>query len=400
MKVILKMLTLFVAGFSLPVDASEGLSNEEAQVFLEHLWEGHQEMLRKKRSEEMEEKRIKIGEHTMRFVSKDYGNKPTDGWSLFISLHGGGGAPAAVNESQWNNQFRLGDAYMPKNAIYLAPRAPTNTWNLWHEAHIDQFLDRLIENHVALEDVNPDSVFLMGYSAGGDGVYQLAPRMADRLAGAAMMAGHPNEASPLGLRNIAFAIHVGEHDGGYNRNSVAKEWAEKLEALRSADNRGYETQIQIHDNKGHWMDLQDRVAVPWLQKFVRNPVPKRVVWQQDDVVHERFYWLALPAGMAKKGQHVTASIEGQIISIEKVDKVDRFLVRLNDEMLDLDKPITVVSVDGSTLFEGKVVRLRETAKRTFATRRDKALTFFAELLINLEANKAMQTTSLHDAPDL
>ncbi|MEM7298333.1 MAG: hypothetical protein AAF391_08720 [Bacteroidota bacterium] len=52
----------------------------------------------------------------------------------------------------------------------------------------------------------------MGYSAGGDGVYQLAPRMADSLAAAAMMAGHPNDASPLGLRNIGFTLHMGGKD--------------------------------------------------------------------------------------------------------------------------------------------------------------------------------------------
>ena len=41
------------------------------------------------------------------------------------------------------------------------------------------------------EDVNPNKVYLLGYSAGGDGVYQLAPRMADRWAAAAMMADSP-----------------------------------------------------------------------------------------------------------------------------------------------------------------------------------------------------------------
>ena len=46
---------------------------------------------------------------------------------------------------------------------------------------------RLIENLVALQEVNPNRVYLMGYSAGGDGVYQVAPRMADTLAAAAMM---------------------------------------------------------------------------------------------------------------------------------------------------------------------------------------------------------------------
>lgn len=394
-----KITILALAVFTVSATASE-LTKDESQAFREALWSEHQEAIRKDRVDEMEKRAIQIGEHTMRFDRTDHGTKPPEGWSLFISLHGGGAASAEVNESQWRNQLRLGDAYRPKNAIYLAPRAPTDTWNLWHQAHIDRFIDRLIENLVVLEDVNPNAVYLIGYSAGGDGVYQLAPRMADRLAGAAMMAGHPNDASPLGLRNIAFAIHVGEHDSGYNRNSVAADWKKQLQELNASDDDGYKTQVQIHRNKGHWMDLQDRVAVPWLQKFVRNPLPKKVVWQQDNVIHEDFYWLALPTGLAEKGQLLVASITGQAISIEKADNVDKLLVRLNDEMLDLDQQITVIGVDGSILFKGKVARSRETAKRTFAARRDRALTFFAEILVDFEANKAMPTKSLQGVRDL
>ena len=78
-----------------------------------------------------------------------------------------GNAPARVNDGQWENQKRL---YRPKEGIYLAPRAPTNTWNLWHQGHIDPMFMRLIENLVALQEVNPNRVYLMGYSAGGDGV--------------------------------------------------------------------------------------------------------------------------------------------------------------------------------------------------------------------------------------
>ena len=106
---------------------------------------------------------------------------------------------------------------------------------MWHQGHIDGLFERLNENMIVFEDVNPDRVYLMGYSAGGDGVYQLAPRMADRWAAAAMMAGHPNETLPLGLRNIAFTLHVGELDSAYNRNNVACQWQEKLTELRRAD---------------------------------------------------------------------------------------------------------------------------------------------------------------------
>src|SRR5262249_58632623 len=88
--------------------------------------------------------------------------------------------------------------YKLSEGIYVAPRAPTNTWNLWHEGHIDRLFGRLIEDYIALGAIDPDRVYVMGYSAGGDGVYQIGPRLADRWAGAAMMAGHPN---PAALRN-------------------------------------------------------------------------------------------------------------------------------------------------------------------------------------------------------
>ena len=110
----------------------------------------------------------------------------------------------------------------------------------------------------------------MGYSAGGDGVYQLAPRMADRLAAASMMAGHPNESSPLGLRNLPFAIHVGADDAAYNRNKVAREWGEKLDKLREGDPEGYLHLTEIHPGRAHWMNREDASAVPWMAKFRRD----------------------------------------------------------------------------------------------------------------------------------
>ncbi|MBX3746918.1 MAG: hypothetical protein KF833_16530 [Verrucomicrobiae bacterium] len=120
----------------------------------------------------------------------------------------------------------------------MAPRAPTDTWNLWHEAHIDPLFQSLIDAHVALSGVNPDRVYLLGYSAGGDVVWQLAPRMADRFASAAMMAGHPNESSVLGLRNLPFAVFVGGNDAAYNRNTVVAGRAAELGRLAAADPGG------------------------------------------------------------------------------------------------------------------------------------------------------------------
>ncbi|MEM8736596.1 MAG: transglutaminase domain-containing protein, partial [Planctomycetota bacterium] len=171
-------------------EARVPLSKQQADDLVNQLWKAYSETELEERRAENESRGIKIGGRTMPFWYKVFGEKPDGGRRLFISMHGGGSAPPAVNDRQYENQKRL---YEPEEGVYLVPRAPTNTWNLWHEGHIDDFFQRIIENMVLLEDVNPNQVYIMGYSAGGDGVFQLAPRMADRLAAAAMMAGHPNE---------------------------------------------------------------------------------------------------------------------------------------------------------------------------------------------------------------
>ncbi len=342
------------------------------------LWNDYVQRIRATRADEMKQLVLRHGDKAMPLWYAVYGDKPSAGRSLFISMHGGGGAPKQVNDSQWENQKRL---YKPAEGVYVAPRAPTDTWNLWHQGHIDPLFDRLITNLVVLEGVNPDRVYLMGYSAGGDGVYQLAPRMADRWAAASMMAGHPNESLPQGLRNTPFTIHIGENDAGYNRNKVAVQWGEKLAALQKDDPAGYVHEVSIHKGLGHWMQRRDAVALEWMAKHTRNPTPKRVIWRQDDVTHDRFYWLALPEGSAKKGTEIVATVEGQRVTLESND-VKRVIVRLSDALVDLDKPVTIAMGD-KILFEGKVERTAATIAKTLEERGDSRLMFDAEVEVML-----------------
>lgn len=344
------------------------------------LWKDHMGMIRETRSEEMKSKSISLGGKTMKFDFIVFGEKPKNGRSLFISMHGGGGAPPKVNESQWRNQMRL---YKPKEGIYLCPRAPTDTWNLWHQSHIDPLFDRLIENLIIFEGVDPERVYLMGYSAGGDGVYQLAPRMCDRFAAAAMMAGHPNESSPLGLRNLPFALQVGANDGSYGRNKVAAVWGTKLVDLRDDDPKGYDHFVKIHEGKGHWMNLEDSVAVPWMAKRTRNPLPEKIVWKQDDVTHGRSYWVALPGAEIKARQLIIVSREGQQFNVDKADGIGTLCILLNDEMIDFAEPVTV-RFGGKKVHEGKVSRSIAAISRTMIERGDPGLIFSAILNVKLK----------------
>jgi hypothetical protein len=358
------------------------LSRADADAARGLLWDDHVRRIRAERAAEMKDCKLINGKLEMPFAYTVFGDKPKGGRSLFISMHGGGGAPKALNDQQWENQKRL---YKPAEGVYLAPRAPTNNWNLWHEGHIDRMFARLIEDLVVFEDVDPNRAYLMGYSAGGDGVYQLAPRMADRFAAASMMAGHPNDASPLGLRNLPFAIHVGANDGGFKRNTVAAEWGEKLDALAKADGAGgYVHVAKLHAGKGHWMDREDAEAVPWMAGFTRDVTPKKVVWRQSGTTHERFYWLAVPAGTAKKGAEVVATYAGQTVTVESAKGLERLIVRLRDGMVDLDKPVTVIA-GGQKVFEGKVPRTAGVLSKTLAEYGDPAGVFGAEVEVRVAA---------------
>jgi poly(3-hydroxybutyrate) depolymerase len=344
------------------------------------LWDDYARRIESERQQESEARSITLGEYTLRYEFTMFGDAPVSGRSLYLSLHGGGEADAATNDSQWENQQVL---YEPDEGIYLSPRGPTDTWNLWHQDHIDPLFYRLITNLIVLEQVDPNRVYVMGYSAGGDGVYQLAPRMADSWAAAAMMAGHPNDAQPLSLRNIGFTIHVGGDDSAFDRNLVAAQWGTMLDELQAGDPDGYAHEVQVHGGKGHWMDLEDAVAVPWMAAFTRDPRPTRVVWLQDDVPHDRFYWLALGPEDQVAGREVVASYSGQELTVEDVDIEGELEILLSDEMLDLDQEVTVTSSAGEALFVGTVERTIATLARTLEGRGDPELVFSSSLSVRL-----------------
>lgn len=361
--------------------ATVPLTREQAEEARALLWQDYAARNQSDRQAEAAARSITIGDYTLRYEYSVFGEAPATGRSLYLSLHGGGETDAATNDSQWVNQQTL---YEPEEGIYLAPRGPTDTWNLWHQDHIDALFYRLVTNFIVLEGVNPNRVYVMGYSAGGDGVYQLGPRMADSWAAAAMMAGHPNDARPESLRNIGFTIHVGGDDSAFDRNLVAAEWGTLLDDLEAGDPEGYAHEVQVHAGKGHWMDLEDAVAVPWMAEFTRNPVPTRVVWLQDDVPHDRFYWLGLAPEDQVAGRSVVASYEGQSVTVAASDLEGELEVLLDDRMLDLDLAVDVIDESGETLFSGSVIRTIGTLARTIETRGDPELVWSGSVTVRPE----------------
>lgn len=357
--------------------AQKSMSRIEADKFAVQQWNKEKQILTPAARKVWNEGVIKFKQYQMAIAYRVFGTKPPAGRSLYISLHGGGNAPVAVNDQQWENQRTL---YNIKEGLVIVPRAPTNTWNLWHEDHIDNFIDSLIRYSVVMEDVDPDKVYIMGYSAGGDGVFQLAPRMADRFAAASMMAGHPGDAEMRNLRNLPFSIFIGGLDSAYNRNKLAIKYNKKLDSLHRSDTKGFDHQFHLYPDKPHWLDHQDTIAISWMSGYIRHTFPEKVVWVQDNRLQSRFYWLSAPLESAKVGDAAEVSRKGNIITISH-NSFDVLEINLNDVLVNLDQPITIIE-DGKILFHKKLNRNFETIKQSVKQYQDPRLIFSTKLVIS------------------
>lgn len=368
-----------IGALAITIGGDKGLSLAEAESYTEDLWQEAKKANKDRFSSMWESRCMKYGEYSMPFDVKVYGEAPKKGHSLYISMHGGGNVPAQVNNQQWNNQKSL---YQPSEGVYIAPRAAVDDWNMWFRPHIDTLFAMLIQCAVAELDINPNKVYLLGYSAGGDGVYRMAPRMADYWAAASMMAGHPGEASPLNLRNIGYMVWMGENDTAYNRNALAIEYGKKLDLLHNADSKGYIHQTNIVKGCGHWMNRVDTAAISWMKEFKREPYPNRVVWRQEESnLRDCFYYLQVPIEEAAPGKELIVDYNGNRFNVIKSD-YKNFSILLNDKIVDLSQSV-IVEYNNQIIFKDRVAREVGIIKESIDKRMDPEYIFCSKVDITL-----------------
>ena len=184
-----------------------------------------------------------------------------------------------------------------------------------------------------------------------------------------MMAGHPNNANPTSLRNLPFAIFMGGEDGAYNRNTVARDWGDRLQQLQAADPEGYPHRCTIYEGLGHWMDGRDAEGLPWMAQYTRDPWPTKVVWHQSGRTHGRFAWLSTESPKTSKGNHHRRG--GWPNDSHHQRPLIPYTLRLSDALVDLDRPIEIV-VNWHPFLQGQVHRTEAAIRQSLAERFDPA----------------------------
>ena len=197
---------------------------------------------------------IRMGDHKMQYIMKEIGEPDEYGnYPLYIALHGGGGGPMEVNNEQWLEMVEYYSQAVT-NGIYVAVRGMEDVWNTHFLDESYAMYDRLIEDMILLKRADPNKVYLLGFSAGGDGVYAIAPRMADRFAAVNTSSGHPNGVSLLNTSNLPFEIQVGIRDF-YSEDAIRSIRGAEYEAVLNDYSKKfgceYPHRILVHVPEGH-----------------------------------------------------------------------------------------------------------------------------------------------------
>jgi hypothetical protein len=315
-------------------------------------------------------KRVRAGDKESPYTWKVVGERPPGGYGLVIAMHGGGGAPKRVNDSQWQHmQIYYRDQPAAGGYVYCALRAPTDEWNGFYTDYFYPLLEKLIRQFVVCGDVDPDRVVALGYSHGGYGAFAIGPKLPHRFAAVHGSAAAPTDGQTVatGLHTLPFTFMVGGRDTAFGRRERCEAFARQLADLRQQHPGRYPGRFDLIENNGH-TGLPDRDLLAQLVPLARVALPKWLQWQQTDGVVRDHYWLRDEA--PQPGRRLAAALDGnRLVAIGLGDAVVE--AWLDARLCDLGKPL-VVALDGGERTVAPAPSAR-TLCRTLRERGDPAL---------------------------
>ena len=316
---------------------------------------------------------------------------PSTGIGLVVCLHGAGFDGETYLE-RW--QSRLGHRYI------LA--CPTYPYGAWFTRKAEELVVATIHDLRRRYHIDPDRIFLTGMSNGGIGTWLIGMHHAPLFAGIAPMAGGlDNVLMPFlaNLRNTPTYIIHGEKDQ-VMPVELSRSIVGTLESL------GYPYIYREHQGEhphagGHYFpkeEVPDLVA--WFDSRRRDFMPLKLTVVRDASHFQPFSWVRLDTTdpiaafsddlvdksddkMARREYaRLDAAITGTNRIEVKTERIRRYSLFLNDQMIDLSKPVTVVT-NGQLSFEGSVAPSLETLLRQARIRNDPRALFSVQLTIDV-----------------
>ena len=317
--------------------------------------------------------------------------KPARGYGLVVCLHGAGFSGEAYLE-RW--QTRLGEDYL------LA--CPTYPAGAWFTRRAEELVLATIRYVQGRYHVDPDRIFLTGMSNGGIGAWLIGMHHAPLFAGVVPMASGLDEVLMPFLANFrntpVYIIHG------------AKDQVMPVELSRSISRElsalGYQYVYREHQGEhplagGHYFPREELPElVKWLDRQRRDPLPHRLTVTRDASHFQPFDWVRFDATdpiasfsedlVDKRDERIRrreyAKLDATIVSSNRIEvsavRIRRFSLFLNDRLIDLSKPLTVVT-NGQVSFNGTVTPSLDTLLHQARLRQDPRQLFSVQIIITV-----------------
>ena len=322
----------------------------------------------------------------MNFYLGAKGEKPKDGYPVFLYLHGSG-----PRENEWATGLRLARMFQDGPSMYIVPQIPQEgEWYRWWQRSKQWAWEKILRILLSMPEVDKNRIYVFGISEGGYGSQRLASFYADYWAAAGPMAGgEPLVNAPVeNIGNVPFSFLTGDKDYMFYRHLLTKTTGEKLDSMQRIYPNEYKHRVELIPDKGHSIDYTP--TTPWLAQHKRNAQPRHFIWENlemDGLKRNAFYNLqVLKEDNAFRTQYEFTANADNSIDL-KVDAVKynttwkdprwgidmlfskdltpaqhgHLRVFLSDQIVDLNQKVTI-RINGKQVFNGKVKASKKALK--------------------------------------
>ena len=301
---------------------------------------------------------------------------PAEDWPVLISLSGGNG----FAESAFLGLKDL----VPSHYILVEPDAGYGNW--WDPDSLRMF-DELLRRIARDYAVDPDRVYLQGFSNGGIGTYRFAALHPDRFAAVCSLEGYakpPGDAQEvetemmLNLRATPVLIIHGERDPviSIEPDRILAEYLRR---------HGVPYKFLAIPGAGHTLSFETRKddILPFFRKCRRDPAPSRLNLVMDEAAEGRAYWVRIDrrADPAKRAAVEAEIKKGRVVVATR--NVARLSLLLNDLHYG-DGPVEVV-VDKKAVFRGHLRLDPSALAESLRTDTDYARLYGVKLAFDIKA---------------
>jgi dienelactone hydrolase len=296
---------------------------------------------------------------------------------LILGLHGGGEDAGSADEPRGTWQH--------KGALGIYPQGIKLVHDTWNTVHGERFLLSLIEIAKLQFEVDPDRVYVAGFSMGGTGSWFMAGRHPDLFAGASPCAG-VFMASPKSqlakkeqilaiqhglvpnVRDLALWYFIGEEDDHCFPGTYLYA-ADMLERLRKDDPEGWQgVHFKTYPGLRHEFPKgEPEGALKFLFEQERQRAPATLVWEyakvqspepdaEDKVTRidtHAFYWLRCKEPQDRQWIRATRAKNAiELVCRGTAGGAKGLTICLDASLIDPAQDV-VVTLAGAEVYRGK-----------------------------------------------